>query len=114
MGGQLRFELREPVQVGKKSEPVTELVMKPTGRALRDLSVMVGVDNNGKQTMFKIEPYELTRVGLRMAGISSDTAFIDLMDARDVFELGNKVFSFFISGETDGEKSGATDSPASE
>lgn len=113
MGDELRVQLRAPVQIGKKSEPVTELVMKPTGRALRDLTIMVGVDNDGRQTMFKMEPYELTRVGLRMAGISSDTAFVDLMDARDVFEVGNKVFGFFVSGASDGETSGPTDSESS-
>lgn len=92
--------LRAPVQVGKNSEPVTELALVGTGRALRDLTVPLGADGDLKIMMIK--PYELCAVGLRMAGVSGDRAFLDQMDARDVWEVGQAVLGFIMDGPQTG------------
>lgn len=92
--------LRLPVQVGKNSEPVTELALIGTGRALRDLTVPLGADGNLKLMMIK--PYEWASVGLRMAGITGDRAFLDQMDARDIWEVGQAVLGFMMDGQQTG------------
>lgn len=101
----IEIELRAPVQFGRESEPVTKLELKPTGRAMRDLKVSMG--SEGDRQVIVFEPYEFCRVGLRMAGIAGDKAFVDLMDARDIWEVGQTVMGFIVGGQT----TGSTPSP---
>lgn len=88
--------LRCPVQVGKNSEPVTELALVGNGRALRDLTVPLGAE--GEMKLMMIKPYELAAVGLRMAGVAGDRAFLDQMDARDMWEVAQTVLGFIMGG----------------
>lgn len=92
--------LRTPVQFGRDAEPVTKLELKPNGRALRELTVPVGAD--GDLQMMFIKPYELALVGLRMAGIAGDKAFVDMMDPRDIWEVSQEVMGFLVGGQRTG------------
>lgn len=104
----ITIKLRKPVQFGKHGEPVTDIELKPNGRALRDLEVSMG-GSDGK-LMMNVKPYELTRIGLRMAGIDGDKAFVDMMDARDIWEVGQAVVGFLVSG-SESTTDGSTPSP---
>lgn len=94
------IKLREPVQFGRDSEPVTELELRPNGRAMRDLQVKMGQD--GSLQLMVVEPYALCRVGLRMAGIAGDQAFVDKMDPRDIWEVAQEVVGFFMAARPTG------------
>lgn len=93
-------ELQTPVQFGRDSEPVTRLELKASGRALRELTVPMSVEGTSQIVMVK--PYELTLVGLRMAGIAGDRAFADLMDPRDIWEVAQQVMGFILAGRAGG------------
>ena len=100
MGSEIKVTLRQPVQFGRDAEPVTELVLKPTGRALRDLEVTMGVESDKPTIQFKPFPFAL--VGLKMAGVAGGAAFLDLMDARDVWEVGQTVMGFIMGAQNTG------------
>lgn len=100
MGSEIKITLRQPVQFGRDAEPVSELVLKPTGRALRDLEVTMGVDGDKPSIVFK--PFAFALVGLKMAGIAGDAAFLNLMDARDVWEVGQTVMGFIVGAPSSG------------
>lgn len=93
-------ELRSPVQFGRDAEPVTRLELRPTGRAMRELRVTMGVE--GDRRVVEFEPYLLCLVGLKMAGIAGDKAFADLMDPQDIWEVGQAVLGFTMGGPTTG------------
>lgn len=97
------IKLRQPVQFGRDAEPVSELELKPNGRALRDLSI--GMTAEGK---VDFEPYKLTLVALRMAGVAGDKAFADLMDPADIWEVGQAVLGFLVRSPM----GGSTQSPS--
>ena len=105
------IELLKPVKFGKKSEPVTVIKLKPNGRALRDLEVQMGTDGKGKATI-NMKPHALCVIGLRMAGIAGDEAFVDMMDARDIWEVSQKVVGFIMSGSEEPETATAGDTPS--
>jgi hypothetical protein len=95
--GPVTIKLREPVQFGKKSEPVTELVLKPTARACRDLTLpMTG---EGK---IDYQPYKLALAGLGMAGVAGGAAFVDLMHVADMNEVALAVMGFLNPAPTTG------------
>jgi hypothetical protein len=94
------IKLRRPVQFGRDAEPVTELELKATGRALRDLVVPMGAE--GDLRMMMVKPYDLCLVGLRMAGVAGDKAFVDQMDPRDIWEVGQAVLGFTMDAPTSG------------
>ena len=101
--------LRRPVQFGKDAEPVTEIALRPNGGALRDLVVPTGSD--GDMGMLMVKPHELARVGIRMAGVGGDKAFVDLMHPKDIWEVAQAVLGFIVGDETPAdEKSGKTQS----
>lgn len=93
-------KLRTPVQFGRDAEPVTELELRATGRALRDLTVPMGAD--GALQVMLVKPYDLALVGLRMAGVAGDKAFADQMDPRDIWEVSQEVLGFTVGGRTTG------------
>lgn len=95
-------ELVTPVQFGRDAEAVTRLELKPSGRALRELVVPMSVDSGAQLVMVK--PYELTLIGLRMAGIAGDKAFADLMDPRDIWEVAQQVMGFILAGPKGGKE----------
>lgn len=103
------IRLRRPVEFGKNSEPVTELALRPNGSALRDLVVPTGTDGN--MGMLMVKPHELARVGIRMAGVGGDKAFVDLMHPKDIWEVAQAVLGFIVGDETPAaESSGSTPS----
>ncbi len=94
------IKLRRPVQFGRDAEPVTELELKATGRALRELVVPMGAE--GDLSMMLVKPYDLALVGLKMAGVAGDKAFADLMDPRDIWEVGQAVLGFTLDARPTG------------
>lgn len=90
----VRIQLRQPVKFGRDAEPVTELVLQPNGRALRDLTLTIAPGDVESKIDFR--PYDLTLVGLRMAGIAGDKAFADLMCPQDIWEVGQAVLGFIV------------------
>lgn len=87
------IQLRQPVQFGKNAEPVTQVAPQATARGMRDFELEVTASGG-----FIFRPWPAARVGLRLAGIAGDEAFLALMDPRDVTALGMAVSSFFVSG----------------
>lgn len=101
----LDLELLKPVQFGREAEPVTRIkIDSVTGRQMREFKITATAEGG-----FLLEPYEAARVGLKMAGIAGDKAFLDMMDGRDVYALGQAVFTFLVAGRP--EATGKTQSP---
>lgn len=83
--GPITIKLEVPVILGE--ENVEQLVLKPTARAFKELSVPMSGD--GK--MF-YEPYALANVGVRMAG--QTTALVDKLDPADMSAIAQAVLGF--------------------
>lgn len=89
MSASVTVKLSAPVQFGKDSDPVTELVLKPTPRAFKDFSLPMTADNG---VLF--QPYALALVGLKLAGIAGGPAFLDKMSISDMNEVAREVMGF--------------------
>ena len=83
----ITIKLSTPVQLGENSEPITELVLKPTARAFRDFSLATKGDGGA---VFQL--YELAKIGMRMA--SQPAPLLDKMDPADMMELAGAVMGF--------------------
>ena len=99
------IKLRCPVKFGRDAEPVTELELKATGRALRELVVPMGAE--GDLRMMLVKPYDLCLVGLKMAGVAGDKGFADLMDPRDIWEVSQAVLGFTMDAQGNGSTASA-------
>lgn len=86
-GESVVVELRVPVQLGKDTEPITQLELKPISRALRELQITVTKDGG-----VVYHAYNLAKTGARMAGQLD--ALVDKLDPRDLAELSRAVLSF--------------------
>lgn len=95
-----KITLRSPVEMGK-GEPITELELKPNGRALRGLKVEVTADGG-----MKYEPHALAVAGLKMAGhVAAAEAIVDRMQSiEDITEIAAAVLGFFAPSPTTGPK----------
>lgn len=84
----IKFILKTPVKFG--SEEISELEVKPTGRALRDFTLPM---SEGK---VDYQPHVLAVVGLKMSGklIGADK-IADEMTVEDLNGLAKIVMSFF-------------------
>ena len=87
MAAPVTIKLSTPVQFGKDSEPIAELVLKPTARAFRELTLPIKDDGT---VLF--QPYELAKIGLKLAG--QPAPVLDLMDVADMMEVATAVMGF--------------------
>lgn len=99
MSDPIVVKLSTPFKFGKNSEPVEELVLKPTARACKELSIQCGADGG-----FKYEPYKLAEIGLKMAGYPS--AVLDSGDPpvsmEDMIKIGKAVQDFLALSQMTG------------
>lgn len=91
------LKLKYPTKVGEGGELVEQLALKCTGRSMKDFVL----PTKGDGTVL-FEPYACAKVGVHMAG--QTTAFLDAMDAQDVFALAEVVMDFFGSGPPTGKE----------
>lgn len=85
--------LRVPIEFGKLG-PITELVIKPSGRAYRDLTIPMTVNSDGSKKI-DFQPYPLAVVGLKMAGHVAEAQILaDRMDPKDMTEVALEVMGF--------------------
>ena len=87
MAASVTIRLSTPVQFGNDSEPISELVLKPTARAFRELTLPIKDDGT---VLF--QPYELAKIGLKLAG--QPAPVLDLMDVADMMEVATAVMGF--------------------
>lgn len=84
------IKLRQPIQFGQTM--IEELTLKPNARAFKDFSLPA--DAKGK---VDYQPYQLALVGLKLAGhMAAAPALVDKLDPKDMVELSQAVFSFFV------------------
>lgn len=91
MAAPVTLTLRAPVQFGKDSEPISELVLKPSAKAFRDFALPMQGDGT-----ILFQPYELAKVGLRLAG--QPAPVLDMLDPADMWELAQAVLGFTVPG----------------
>lgn len=82
------IKLKSPIQFGKQSPLIEELVLKPTARAFKEFSLPMTSD--GK---IDYQPYQLAAVGVRMAG--QPNPVVDQLGVEDMIEVANAVLGFF-------------------
>ncbi len=80
------IKLREPVQFG--SETITELTLKFSPRAVKDLKITMTPD--GGQVF---SPYDLASAGVRMAGYP-DAVFQNLKSGQDLMDIAMAALLF--------------------
>ncbi len=95
MSAPITIRLSTPVQFGKDAEPIAELVLKPTARAFRDVTLPMNEDGT---THFR--PYELALAGVKMAGYPAP--FLDMMDPADMMEVATTVMGFLVPSQRTG------------
>lgn len=89
MIAEIVIKLKTPVPWGK-DEVVEQLVLKPTARAFRDVSLPL---DQAKGTI-DFRPYLFAVVGVRMSGRPSAETFVDRMDPSDMMEVATAVLNF--------------------
>lgn len=95
MATPITIVLSTPVQFGKDAEPICELVLKPTARSFREVTIPIKDDGT---VLF--QPYELAKVGVKLAG--HPAAVLDLMDVVDMMEVAVAVMGFLSPSQRTG------------
>jgi hypothetical protein len=97
---EMRVRLRRPVKWGTKQ--VEELVLRPTSRAMRGFVLKLGKDES-----ISYEPYEVAKVGIRMAGYNEAQvqALLDRLSAADTMEVATAALVFIGHGPGTGTES---------
>lgn len=98
MSAPTTYTLKEPIQFG--SQPITELVLKPTAKAFRGFSLPMTEDG---RVFF--QPYELAEVAVRMAG--HPAVVTEMLSAEDMAAVAGIVMGFLEPGPG----TGSTPSP---
>jgi len=88
------YKLAHPVDFGK--EQITEIEMKPTGKAMRDFKMRIHSDES-----IEIEPFRLAELGLTMAG--KPRVIAEMMHPEDVTALGIAAMAFIMPGQKIGK-----------
>lgn len=97
MGAPTIIKLRVPVQFGRDAEPIAELELKPAAKHFREFTLPMKEDGT---VMY--QPYELAKVGLRMAG--HPPAVLDLMHPADMNTVAGVVMGFLGVGPGTGSE----------
>ena len=89
--------LRDPVKLTPNSEPITTLVMKPSGRFYKDHKLKAGAG------AVDFEPHALAVIGVKMAGHGLlSEKIVDEMNPADMMEIAQAVMVFLTPGEETG------------
>jgi hypothetical protein len=95
MAAPVIIKLTEPVEFG--STMIETLELKPTGRAMRGLTLPM---EKGK---LDYQPWPLAVVGLKMAGhVATAETIADRLSPADLTEVANTVLGFFAGSQTGG------------
>lgn len=86
------LRLHVPIQFGENAPPIEELTFALNARAFRDFALPMREDGT---IMF--QPYELAKVGLRMAG--QPAPVLDRLDPADMMEVAERVMGFLVPGQ---------------
>lgn len=95
MGDATVIKMRVPVPMGQDAEPLTELELKPAAKHFREFSLPMRDDGT-----VIYQPYELAKVGLRMAG--HPASVLDRMHPADMNAVAGAVMGFLGAGPATG------------
>lgn len=109
----ISVKLRKPVALKKGGELVSELTLKPEGRALRGLTLSMGFKGDASSGLENIKVFQrfsvaqLAGAALRMAGCAGDRVkpVFNELDARDVMTLYDRVQGLLMNSVSIGEES---------